>query len=436
MTTLHTTKASLVDLGIARSAAQARRFSALLAAALFLMLVFTTVTVWVTSTWALQLFQIGVYLLVMIQVLRGIRGGREHVASGLRPLLLYLIPLWGIIQLIAHSTSSSFETREEVLRWGALAGVFYLSQSVIRSQAHRQRFLIAFMCFATGMAVLCLMQLNNSHGQILWVISTPYADGIYATFQNQNNYSQFVELALAIALWGSVREGWRAWWYMLVAGILYASVIGAASRAGFFLCTCELIAIPIIGMARSRKTASRVALGSTAGIVLIIPVVAAAFTFAVGWKPIWERFQARDPYDIRREFLLAAVDMTKHRPLTGHGLGTFEQVYQKYAVKDFPFYANHAHNDWAEFAADGGIPFLLLVAIPFFSMTPSAFRHPWALGLVATLLNAWVDYPFPRPAVSGWMFALLGMLYMTEEFERRKRIVTTREDPVRAAASK
>src|SRR5208337_2934709 len=116
--------------------------------------------------------------------------------------------------------------------------------------------------------------------------------------------------------------------------------------------------------------------------------------------------------------------MAKHRPLTGYGLGTFEQVYQKYAIKDeFPFYANHAHCDWAEFAAEGGLPFLLLVSIPFLAAIPLAFRHPWGLGIVATMLNACVDYPFPRPAVSGWMFLILAALYMAQKYERTEQSV-------------
>jgi hypothetical protein len=45
-------------------------------------------------------------------------------------------------------------------------------------------------------------------------------------------------------------------------------------------------------------------------------------------------------------------------------------------------------------------------------------RHPWALGLLAVMLNACVDYPFPRPAVSGWMFAVLGALYMARQAAR------------------
>jgi O-antigen ligase len=102
--------------------------------------------------------------------------------------------------------------------------------------------------------------------------------------------------------------------------------------------------------------------------------------------------------------------MIEQRPLIGFGLGTFPEVYQRYAVRDFPFYANHVHNDWAEFAAEGGIPFLLLILVPFVLAVPAAIRHPWALGLIGVMLHACVDFPFPRPAVSGWMFALLGML--------------------------
>jgi O-antigen ligase len=148
-------------------------------------------------------------------------------------------------------------------------------------------------------------------------------------------------------------------------------------------------------------------------MLLLVPVLAAAFTLTVGWERVWQRFLVNDPYLVRREFIIAAADMAAHRPLMGYGLDTFPEVYQRYAIKDFPVYANHTHNDWAEFAADGGFPFLLLVLIPFAVAIPAAVRNPWGLGLIATMLHACVDFPFPRPAVSGWMFVMLAMLYMT-----------------------
>jgi O-antigen ligase len=407
-------------------------FSAFTAAALFLLLVFATVTVWVRQAWALQWFQIGIYGLVIIWVLSGIRRAREDDTGGVCSLLVYLIPLWGVFQIVAHTTSSSFDTREETLRWGALSGVFYLSQAVNQSESSRRRFLNATLCFATAMAVLCLLQLNTSNGHILWYFPTEYNE-IFATFQNKNNFVQFIEIALPIALWGAVSEGWRSWWYALAGGVLYASAIGAASRAGFLLCTAELIAIPMIGMVKSRRSEAKISLRAATSVALLVPVIAAVFTLAVGWQRVWARFQEKDPFAIRREFFLGAADMAWKRPLTGFGLGTFEQVYQRYSSKDFPFYANHAHNDWAEFAADGGVPFLLLVAIPFVAAVPKAFRHPWGLGVVATMLNACVDFPFPRPAVSGWMFAFLAMLYVTRRSERKAQ-VTAKQAGISGAA--
>jgi hypothetical protein len=384
----------------------------IVASCLILLLIFSTVTMFVRDAWALQSFQIGVFALLAIYLVAGIGRWQEYVAGGVAPFLVYLIPVWGLVQLLAHTTASSVETRASVLRWGALAGVFFLTQTVAQTREARRHLLSAFLIFATAMAVLCLTQLFTSGGLVLWYFPSGYTD-VYATFPSYNNYAQFVEIALPIALWRGLREGWRSWWYSIAGGLLYGSVIGSASRAGTALCTAELLVIIVIGLVRLRDPETGLPTRSTTTMLVLVPVLAAAFTLAVGWERVWERFQQNDPYLVRKEFMLAAVDMAEHRPLIGYGLGTFPEVYQRYAIKDFPFYANHTHNDWAEFAADGGIPFLLLLLIPFLVAVPTAFRNPWGLGLIAIMLHACVDFPFPRPAVSGWMFLLLGVLYMT-----------------------
>jgi O-antigen ligase len=387
-------------------------------ATLGLLLVFSTCTVFVREAWPAESFQIGVYALTATYLLCGIQRCKEDVASGVAPWLVYFIPAWGVLQIVMHTTASTIETREAVLRWGALAAVFFLTQVVARTSAARQVALMAFLCFAAVMAVLCLTQLFTSEGLVLWIFQTGNPD-VYATFPSYNNYVQFVEVSLPIALWWALRDGWAGWGYALVGGVLYASVIGAASRAGAVLSTAELLAILALGLVEYRRKKPRGFLHSTAMTLVMVPILAAIFTFVVGWQRVWERFQENDPYIMRREFILSAIDMAKHRPLTGYGLGTFPEVYQQHAIKDFPFYANHAHNDWAEFAADGGVPFFLLVFIPFASAVPTAIRHPWGLGLIAVILHACVDYPFPRPAVSGWMFAMLALLYMARTSDRR-----------------
>ncbi len=391
------------------------------------LLAFATFTVFVRSAWALQAFQIGIYALVAAQLLLGMfRKTTAQFADGATPWLVYLIPLWGVIQIIAHTTASTMETRQAVLRWGALAGVFFLAQVVASTHSARRILLNTFLCFATAMAVLCLAQLFASEGRVLWMFSTGYPD-VYGSFPYHNNYAQFVELALPIALWGVFRGGWRAWNYALAAGILYASVIGSASRTGALICTAELAALLGIVMVRPTGGNANRSIKSTAAILLMVTTMAGVFTLVVGWERVWNRFKISDPYSVRREYLQSAIDMAKTKPLTGYGLGTFPEAYQLHAVKDFPFYANHAHNDWAEFAADGGVPFLILILIPFITIIPTAIRHPWGFGLVAIIVHACVDYPFPRPGVSGWIFFLLGLLYATRTLEEREALSKGRQ---------
>jgi hypothetical protein len=394
-----------------------RQSSKVVSVCLFFLLIYATGTVFVRAAWALQSFQIGIFALLGVYLIAGIHRGKEQIAQEWPALLVYFIPLWGLMQVLAHTTSSTFETRAAVLRWGALAGVFFLTQVAARDGTARRNILSAFLVFATAMAVLCMTQLFTSDGKVLWIFDSGYPD-VYATFPSYNNYAQFIELALPIALWRALREGWRSWWYVLAGGILYGSVIGSASRAGAALCTAEVLVMMVIGLVKLRDQRTGLPSRSTALMMLMVPALAAVFTLAVGWDRVWQRFEQNDPYLVRKEFMLAAVDMAKQRPLAGYGLGTFPAVYQRYAIKDFPFYANHTHNDWAEFAADGGIPFLLLLLIPFAAAVPAALRNPWGLGLISIMLHACVDFPFPRPAVSGWMFLLLALLYRSRSTER------------------
>jgi hypothetical protein len=43
------------------------------------------------------------------------------------------------------------------------------------------------------------------------------------------------------------------------------------------------------------------------------------------------------------------------------------------------------------------------------------------MGLIAVMVHACLDFPFPRAAVSCWLFAMLGLLYMAEWANRNSR---------------
>jgi O-antigen ligase len=418
------------DIGVeSPHAAPYLRKPAIFGVCLFLLLAYCTSVAFVPEAWATQFFQIGIFALVAVCLLFDVRRKRSRLLGGPMPWLIYTIPAWGVFQIVAHTTASTVETREATLRWGAMAGIFFLMQIVARTNTARRNFLTAFLAFATAMAVLSLTQLFTSEGLVLWIFPSGFPD-VYGTFPSYNHYAQIIEMALPIALWRAVREGWHAWWCVLAGGVMYGSVIGSASRTGALLCTTEVLAVVVIGLFNLRKTPSAARPRIAVAILLLVPAIAVAFTVVVGWERVWQRFEVNGLYGARSEFIMAAVDMARHRPITGYGLGTFPEVYQRYALHDMPFYANHAHNDWAEFAADGGVPFLLLVLIPFAAAIPIAIRNPWGIGLIAVMLHACVDFPFPRAAVSCWIFAMLGLLYMAEWASRNSRPLVM--PPIRA----
>jgi O-antigen ligase len=130
-----------------------------------------------------------------------------------------------------------------------------------------------------------------------------------------------------------------------------------------------------------------------------------------GWDVIWKRLQEPNPYAVRKDFLLSSLEMVRDRPLTGFGLGTWSEVYPGFARFDDGLFANQAHNDWAQWAAEGGIPFFLLMVGVVAVVVRPAFRSLWGLGLLAVFAHCLVDYPMQqRPALAAFFFALVGIV--------------------------
>jgi O-antigen ligase len=134
------------------------------------------------------------------------------------------------------------------------------------------------------------------------------------------------------------------------------------------------------------------------------------FSVLVGPKAVSKLVNDRNPFGFRGELLKSAIDQTRERPVFGWGLGTFEQVYPAYSRVQLAARVDHAHNDWAEWAAGGGIPFVLAVAIFSAMVARSALRTIWGAGVVAVFLHALVDFPFQIPGLAALTFAMMGLV--------------------------
>ncbi len=280
------------------------------------------------------------------------------------------------------------------------------------SQA-RSLFRKSIVWFTFLVSVEATLQTFTSEGKVFWIFPSGYTSDVMGPILYRNHYAAWIELVFPVALFEALRSRRNTLLYAGMAAAMYASVIASASRAGTILCTAELILIPLLvtlrGMAPRRDVGS---------VLAKIAAAFAGFTAVVGWGTIWNRLMEPDPYFLRREFMISSLNMIRDRPWFGWGLGSWPIVYPAYAIIDLGVFANRAHNQWLEWASDGGIPFaLLFVAVALWSIW-AGYRSVWGLGVIAVFLHGIVDYPFSRPPLAAWPIVMLALMAAQVSKER------------------
>ncbi|MGB7720776.1 MAG: O-antigen ligase family protein [Bryobacteraceae bacterium] len=350
-----------------------------------------------------SLFQAGLFLL----------GASWAIALAFRPFELrfnqVLIPLsatvaWGLLQLATGYTASRWDTWMAVLTWMGNLLACFLAMQACASSGIRRRFLDTLLYFAFVLSVVSVVQYFSWDGKIFWIFPT-YDTAVLGPFVSRDQYAAFVEMVLSLAIARTLRGGPQSLRFAVISAALYASVIAGASRAGTLLTTAEIIVIPVVLWARGHLGRGKLRSATTN-----VWLLAFVFVAVVGWAVLWSRFDDPDPFKGRREMLSDTITMVRARPYFGFGLGTFRTAYPAYGSVDFGAAVNHAHNDWAEWAADGGIPFsLFLVWVAIWSL-PKAFKTVWGMGVIAVFVHSTVDFPLQKPVLDLWLFALLGLL--------------------------
>jgi len=336
--------------------------------------------------------------------------------KGLEPLppipslLLAVIAAWGFLQLALGATVSRYATLQGSLRCAALAATALASFRAFRSRGMRVEFL-RFIAWMGGLvAVISVLAYFTSPGKILWTWEAPYPD-VWGPFLSRNNFAQFLELSMPVALWFALSEPRGSSLYLLFGAMMLAAGLASASRAGSGILMAEAIAV--LWSRRRSPVARRMALGLAFSTIL--------FAAMPGIGTLVGRLGSVDPYQGRREITRSTLDMIQSRPWTGFGLGTFPIVYPAYAVFDADRSVEHAHNDWLEWAAEGGSVFALAwIGLAAWSVRP-AWRAGWGIGVLWCFLHGLVDYPFARFGISAWILILLGILARSDLREVRPR---------------
>ena len=372
-------------------------------AALGILLAYLLATAWLIDCVYLSVFETGALLLTALLILRIV--WREGPIGAPWVLWLALLfPLAGMAQLATGATVYRWKTELAILEWASMAGVMWLSAYSFAEEPARTWFRKAVAAAGLTVAVFSLLHWYTSPGLLLWHWPNPYAWRTPFPLLNHSHLAAFEQLAIApIVLDALERKGIAA-----VSGIAVALMTGAVfatgARAGGALILAELLVLILLRLLPAATRAVRV---RRAAALLAPSLVLGAI---LGWQGLAARLAAPPRDDLRPMLAASTLEMIKTHPLTGFGLGAWDTVYPAYARFDLGLFVEHAHNDWLEWAAEGGVFFACaLFALPLFAASKIA-KDAWGLAVLTVFLQAATDFPLHKPAVSAIQFAVLGYL--------------------------
>lgn len=350
---------------------------------------------WMAQSAVWRVFELAVYGLVIAWLSVWMVGSVPDDSRHWLLVPFITILGWGLLQLSAGWTVYRYATVVDLLRWGTYASIFLLAFQTTGRRGDSRQFCRMLAVYGFVVAVESLFQFFLGNGKIFWLFTPGEPASGLGPFLNGDHFASFAALALPAAAWEMLRHRNRRI-FAIATATLYAAVIAGASRAGSALLTLEVILLLFL-LGFSRRVVS-----ATVALMVL-------FVLVVGWESLYNKIRAPDPYFGRRELARSTFRMIQANPWKGTGLGTWTLVYPAYASKDFGVFVNAAHDDWLQWAADGGIPFAGMLLALFAGSVFVARRVPWALGVPMVFLHSVVDFPMQGHFLPAIVFLVLGV---------------------------
>jgi hypothetical protein len=302
-----------------------------------------------------------------------------------------------------------------------------LFAGVLSVDATTQRRLLG-LCVLLPIASLVLgfLQMGAAQDSLL----NPYpewAPAMGGVFANPNHQGTAMLIGLGICLafvLGSFRRATpgprrNAWPAAIAGGTLFLGLPLANSRAAVLI-GILLMAVAPLALAVPARQGGR-GWRTIASLVVAAVFMGLVLSAAMGWMKVDEISEVRGV--IRR----ATVGVAAGQLPWGSGIASFVPVFQQAMPETLlmPSYINAAHNDYAQFWLETGIPGLLVAALVAWAGIRAVGaglkgnaqyrRLVWSgvLGLAVLLVHSIVDYPLRTPALLA-VAALLGGILLAQ----------------------
>jgi len=420
--------------------------------------------------WALAIFFIGAVSILVLWLIDSWSLGSFRISRNVLQLPLLGMLLLGLFQLLplrhpedvgTHSiplvSSLSFDpysTRFILVQTAALL-IYLAAVLVFTDTPKRLRLLVrTITVFGFFLAIFGLTQSFTSPDKVYWIRELPQSQA-FGPFINRHHFAGYMELALALPLGlvftGSI-EREKKFIYLFAAGLMAVALIMTNSRGGFISLFAELLfLVATMGLRRRHKHKKRESgehkpriksAAMKAGLALALVVALFGGVVLLGGEEALTRMvgsvNTDDPTTGRAHFWSVTVDIIKHHPWVGTGLGAFGVVYTSYDSRNGMYRLEQAHNDYLQVLSDGGIAGAvigLFFVVSLFRMgfarreSRDDFRRGVATGALAgcfaVLVHSFFDFTLHTPANALLFLVLAALATMNGRVEdvqsRRKK---------------
>ncbi len=356
-------------------------------------------------------------------------------ADLVRPLIPYL----GLDHAPAVAWSiAPPETTDALLRFVAYVLIGLAAAVAFDDSRSRRRFAAVLVVAAVFQAVYGSGEYLSGRQHIFGFAKRYYLDSATGTFINRNHFATLLAIALPFALLLAIPKAtsdrtphpisWRRRFVAAADGaglgrllavaasaLIWLGLLLSHSRAGL---AAALVGAAIV-LVRFRATrAARWAGALGAGVLLVLLTVETAQAPGERFLTLKDEIEDRAG---RPAVWLASTGLVRQRPLLGWGFGTFERAFPTVQSADIEVHYDHAHNDWLEWATEGGVV-ALVAAITLLGV---ALRNTWRTtretigaatfsiscraATAALAVHAAFDFSLRIPAVAVVGAALMGM---------------------------
>ena len=263
--------------------------------------------------------------------------------------------LWIAVQYGAGLTEVRFLTKIELLKFSALALLFFLALQAFETLENWNAFAWFVLALGFSVSVFGILQHFTFNGKLYWFRELRYGGIPFGPYVNRNHFAGLVELIIPIGL--SVlllradnRD--RVSLLMVLTLMPIGALFLSASRGGIAAFFLEVGLVVILALLRGHGR-NQFVIGAT------LLLLASGFVFWLGAGRALARFEAYQKLDVsearRAEMLRDSWRIFMDHPFAGTGLGTLEAVFPRYETLYDGSIVNHTHNDYVEALAESGL---------------------------------------------------------------------------------